>query len=46
MPVQLTEALLRRHPNYRLANLINRGDLLLAKTKPIQTFGAPGAHRH
>ena len=37
--LQLTEALLRRHPNYRLANLI-KGDLLLAKTQPIQTFGA------
>ena len=39
--LQLTEALLRQHPNYRLANLI-KGDLLLAKTKPIQTFGALG----
>lgn len=37
--LQLTEALLHRHPNYRLANLI-KGDLLLAKTQPIQTFGA------
>ncbi|MDE2441509.1 MAG: L,D-transpeptidase family protein [Betaproteobacteria bacterium] len=37
--LQLTEALLRQHPNYRLANLI-KGDLLLAKTHPIQTFGA------
>ena len=37
--LQLTENLLRQHPNYRLANLI-KGDLLLAKTQPIQTFGA------
>lgn len=37
--LQLTEALLRQYPNYRLANLI-KGDLLLAKAKPIQTFGA------
>lgn len=37
--LQLTESLLRQHPNYRLAHLI-RGDLLLARTQPIQTFGA------
>jgi len=37
--LQLTEALLRQYPNYRLANLI-KGDLLLAKAQPIQTFGA------
>ncbi|AXS81519.1 hypothetical protein HYN24_11345 [Dechloromonas sp. HYN0024] len=37
--LQLTENLLRQHPNYRLAHLI-RGDLLLARTQPIQTFGA------
>ena len=37
--LQLTEALLRQHPNYRLANLI-KGDLLLARARPIQTFGA------
>ncbi|UCV30485.1 L,D-transpeptidase family protein [Ferribacterium limneticum] len=37
--LQLTEALLHQHPNYRLANLI-KGDLLLARTQPIQTFGA------
>ena len=35
----LTEALLRQHPNYRLANLI-KGDLLLARRQPIQSFGA------
>nr|MBL8409701.1 L,D-transpeptidase family protein [Dechloromonas sp.] len=37
--LDLTEALLRQHPNYRLANLI-KGDLLLARTQPIRTFGA------
>jgi len=37
--LDLTEALLRQHPNYRLANLI-KGDLLLARRGPIQTFGA------
>ncbi len=37
--LQLTENLLRQYPNYRLAHLI-RGDLLLARTQPIQTFGA------
>jgi murein L,D-transpeptidase YafK len=35
----LTENLLRQHPNYRLANLI-KGDLLLARKQPIDTFGA------
>lgn len=33
-----TEALLLQHPNFRLANLI-KGDLLLARSKPISTFG-------
>jgi murein L,D-transpeptidase YafK len=37
--LQLTEALLVQHPNYRLANLI-KGDLLLARSKPIEGFGA------
>lgn len=37
--LQLTESLLRQYPNYRLAHLI-RGDLLLARTHPIQGFGA------
>ena len=37
--LQLTESLLRQYPNYRLAHLI-RGDLLLARTQPIQGFGA------
>lgn len=37
--LELIDSLLRQHPNYRLAHLI-RGDLLLARTQPIQTFGA------
>jgi hypothetical protein len=35
--LQLTESLLRQHPNYRLANLI-KGDLLLARTQPIRSL--------
>lgn len=37
--LQKTEALLRQYPNFRLANLI-KGDLLLARGKPISSFGA------
>ncbi len=37
--LQLTESLLLQHPNYRLAHLI-KGDLLLARARPIQSFGA------
>ncbi len=37
--LQLTENLLRQYPTYRLAHLI-RGDLLMARTQPIQSFGA------
>ncbi|WP_415033211.1 L,D-transpeptidase family protein [Azonexus sp.] len=41
--LQLTETLIERHPNYRLAHLI-KGDLLLARTHPLSHFGAaPGA---
>jgi len=32
------DALIRDHPNFRLAHLV-RGDLLLARTQPLQTFG-------
>ena len=35
----LTEQLLRKYPNFKLAHLI-KGDLLLARTRPIATFGA------
>lgn len=38
-----TETLLRAYPNFRLAHLI-KGDLLLARAKPIATFGnTPGS---
>jgi murein L,D-transpeptidase YafK len=33
-----TEDLLKAYPNFRLGNLI-KGDLLLARTKPLKTFG-------
>jgi len=32
------ETLSKEHPNFRLAHLI-RGDLLLARTRPLETFG-------
>jgi hypothetical protein len=32
------EGLLRDYPNFRLAHLV-RGDLLLARSRPLQTFG-------
>lgn len=32
------ETLLREHPNFRLAHLV-RGDLLLARSRPLQTLG-------
>ncbi|MSQ55501.1 MAG: hypothetical protein EXR31_09050 [Betaproteobacteria bacterium] len=35
------DALIAAHPNFRLAHLI-RGDLLLARTKPLQAFGNAG----
>ncbi len=34
-----TENLLRLYPNFRLAHLI-RGDLLMARTEPLRSFGA------
>lgn len=36
--LDLTEALLKQYPNFRLANLI-KGDLLLARRMPLTTFG-------
>lgn len=33
-----TEALIAQHPNFRLAHLI-RGDLLLARSRPLDAFG-------
>ena len=32
------EALIKDHPNFRLAHLV-RGDLLIARSRPLQTFG-------
>ena len=37
--LQKTEALLGQYPNFRLGHLI-KGDLLLARSKPIATFGS------
>jgi murein L,D-transpeptidase YafK len=39
--LERVEALIASKPNYRLAHLI-RGDLLLARTRPITTFGNAG----
>jgi murein L,D-transpeptidase YafK len=36
--MQRVDALIRDHPNFRLAHLV-RGDLLLARSRPLQTFG-------
>jgi murein L,D-transpeptidase YafK len=36
--LERVDALIRDHPNFRLAHLV-RGDLLLARTRPLQTFG-------
>ena len=36
--LQQTDALLRGYPNFRLAHLI-RGDLLLARSRPLTSFG-------
>jgi murein L,D-transpeptidase YafK len=33
-----SDALIRDHPNFRLAHLV-RGDVLLARARPLQTFG-------
>lgn len=37
--MRLTDDLLRQYPNFRLGHLI-KGDLLLAKARPINAFGA------
>ena len=36
--MQRVDALIAEHPNFRLAYLV-RGDLLLARARPLQTFG-------
>jgi len=42
LALQQADALIKNYPNYRLAYLI-RGDLLLARTKPLTRFGEGGA---
>jgi murein L,D-transpeptidase YafK len=36
--LQRVDALIREYPNFRLAHLV-RGDLLLARSRPLETFG-------
>jgi murein L,D-transpeptidase YafK len=38
LAMQRVDALIHDHPNFRLAHLV-RGDLLLARSRPLQTFG-------
>jgi murein L,D-transpeptidase YafK len=38
LATQRVEAVIAAHPNFRLAHLI-RGDLLLARARPLETFG-------
>jgi murein L,D-transpeptidase YafK len=38
LALQRVERLIAEHPNFRLAHLI-RGDLLMARTRPLETFG-------
>ena len=38
LATQRVEALIAEHPNFRLAHLI-RGDLLMARARPLETFG-------
>ena len=40
--LQQTDLLLKAYPNFRLAHLI-RGDLLLARSRPLKAFGDAGA---
>lgn len=39
--LQQTDALLKAYPNFRLGHLV-RGDLLLARTRPLKSFGEGG----
>jgi murein L,D-transpeptidase YafK len=41
LALEQTDALIRSYPNFRLAHLI-RGDLLLAKARPLMAFGEGG----
>jgi murein L,D-transpeptidase YafK len=40
--LQQTEALIRAYPTFRLAHLV-KGDLLMARVKPLHSFGEGGA---
>lgn len=40
--LQETDALVKAYPNFRLGHLI-RGDLLLARTRPLKSFGEGGS---
>lgn len=42
LALEQTEVLIRSYPNYRLAYLI-KGDLLLARSKPLTSFGEGGS---
>lgn len=42
--LEQTDALIRGYPNFRLGHLV-RGDLLLAKARPLTAFGEGGVHR-
>jgi murein L,D-transpeptidase YafK len=39
-----TEAMLKAYPNFRLGHLV-KGDLLLARTRPLKSFGEGGSGR-
>lgn len=42
--LEQTDALIRGYPNFRLAHLV-RGDLLLARGRPLTAFGAGGVRK-
>ena len=41
LAMQQTDALIKAYPNFRLAHLV-RGDLLLARSRPLTSFGEGG----
>ena len=41
LAMQQTDALIKAYPNFRLAHLV-RGDLLLARSRPLNSFGEGG----
>jgi murein L,D-transpeptidase YafK len=42
--LEQTDALIHAYPNFHLAYLL-RGDLLMARARPLTAFGASGAHK-